>query len=214
MDAYLHILRKRQQAFPTVYIQRMNLLDSQFYSMLEFQWRRIMPRDAVGKGPKNWSVLKYMWSPEDLMTVRGLLPVGNRPWHEVDAVSKIQLVQVLIPCNIGGQHWLLASVDLTVGKIHLLALFRQEVPLQIRKEQVAPLQWFLPSMLHQVGFHDARPTGEAKYEKQNRPFGVSMVSTTHVPQQTRGKTFDWSEEDMCTIREKMAVEIFCNSKPH
>ncbi|KAK3198473.1 hypothetical protein Dsin_021888 [Dipteronia sinensis] len=28
------------------------------------------------------------------------------------------------------------------------------------------------------------------------------------------KTFNWSEEDMCTIREKMTVEIFCNSKPH
>ncbi|KAK3185017.1 hypothetical protein Dsin_032303 [Dipteronia sinensis] len=183
-----------------------------------------MPHDAVGKAPKNWSVLKYRWSSEDLMIVHGLLSVGNRPWHEVDAV--------LIPCNIGGQYWLMASVDLTLGKIHLLDSFRQEVPLQIRKEQVAPLWWFLSSMLHQVGFHDARLTGEVKYEKRNRPFGVSMVSTTHVPQQTRRgncgahtlrlmeyvmanrKTFDWSEEDMCTLREKMAVEIFCNSKPH
>ena len=25
-------------------------------------------------------------------------------------------------------------------------------------------------------------------------------------------TFDWSEADMPTIREKMAVEVFCNSK--
>ncbi|KAK3212565.1 hypothetical protein Dsin_017271 [Dipteronia sinensis] len=125
-----------------------------------------------------------------------LLLVGNQPWHEVDAV--------LIPCNIGGQHWLVASVDLTVGKIHLLDPFRQEVPLQIRKEQVAPLQWFLPSMLHQVGFHDARPTGEVKYEKQNMPFGVLAKRVT----------FDWSEDDMGTIREKMAVEIFCNSKLH
>ncbi|KAK3211963.1 hypothetical protein Dsin_016669 [Dipteronia sinensis] len=56
-----------------------------FQSMLEFQWRRIMPRDVVGKAPKNWSVLKYMWSLEDPLTVHGLLPVENRPWHEVDA---------------------------------------------------------------------------------------------------------------------------------
>ncbi|KAK3185064.1 hypothetical protein Dsin_032350 [Dipteronia sinensis] len=165
---------------PVTWFHRLqtNFMKLEDTSMLEFQWQRIMPRDAVGKAPKNWSVLKYIWSPEDLLTVRGFLPVGNRPWHEVDAV--------FIPCNIGGQHWLVASVDLTVGKIHLLDPFRQEVPLQIRKEQVAPLRWFLPSMLHQVGFHDARPTGEAKYEKRNRPFGVSMVSTTHVPQQTRG----------------------------
>ncbi|KAK3188753.1 hypothetical protein Dsin_028314 [Dipteronia sinensis] len=125
--------------------------------MLEYQWRRIMPPDAVSKALKNWSVLKYKWSPEDLMTVRGLLPSGNLPWHKVDAV--------LIPSNIGGQHWLLASVDLTVEKIHLLDPFRQEVPLQIRKEQVAPLRWFLPSMLHQVGFNDARPEG--KYDVYN-----------------------------------------------
>jgi hypothetical protein len=26
-------------------------------------------------------------------------------------------------------------------------------------------------------------------------------------------TFDWSEDEMATIREKMAVEVFCNSKP-
>ena len=25
-------------------------------------------------------------------------------------------------------------------------------------------------------------------------------------------TFDWSEDDMTTIREKMAVEVYCNSK--
>ncbi|KAK3225082.1 hypothetical protein Dsin_004944 [Dipteronia sinensis] len=173
-----------------------NFMELEDMSMLEFQWRRIMPPDAV----------------------------GSRPWHEVDAV--------LIPCNICGQHWLVASVDPTVGKIHLLDPFRQEVPLQIRKEQVASLRWFLPSMLYQVGFHDARSTGEAKYEKRNRPFGVSMVSTTHMPQQTRGgncgahtlrlmeyvlanrETFDWSEDDMCTIREKIAMEIFCNSKLH
>ncbi|KAK3193086.1 hypothetical protein Dsin_024396 [Dipteronia sinensis] len=192
--------------------------------MLEYQWRRIMPRDSVGKAPKNWSVLKYMWSPDNLITVRGLLPSENRPWHEVDAV--------LIPCNIGGQHWLMASVDLTVGKIHLLDLFRQEVPIQINKKQVAPLRWFLPSILHHVGFQDARPRGETMYEKRNRPFEVSMVSITYVPQQTRGgncgahtlrlieyvlanrETFIWSEDDMGTIREKMNVELFCNSKPY
>ena len=26
------------------------------------------------------------------------------------------------------------------------------------------------------------------------------------------KVFDWTEEDMGTIREKMAVEVFCNSQ--
>ncbi|KAK2634208.1 hypothetical protein Ddye_029000 [Dipteronia dyeriana] len=138
------------------------------------------------------------------------------------------MTKVLIPCNISHQHWLPASVDLTVGMIHLLDPFRQQDPLHIKKQQVPPLKWFFPSMMHQVGFHNARPRGQPKYDKRNRPFGVTVVSTSHVPQQTRGgncdahtlrlieyvlanlKTFNWSEDDMSTIQEKMALEVFCN----
>jgi hypothetical protein len=30
---------------------------------------------------------------------------------------------------------------------------------------------------------------------------------------TNRDTFDWSDTNMATIREKMAVEVFCNSRP-
>ncbi|KAK2661928.1 hypothetical protein Ddye_000502 [Dipteronia dyeriana] len=104
----------------------MELFDT---SLLEYQWDRKMLRDA-DKEVKTlgWKVLKYRWSADDLMTVRGLLPVGNRPWHEVDKVH--------ISCNVGRQHWLLASVDLTTRVIHILDLFRQGVTVSIRKRQV------------------------------------------------------------------------------
>ncbi|KAK2634631.1 hypothetical protein Ddye_029423 [Dipteronia dyeriana] len=59
MDAYLHILRKHQRGFPTMYNQRINVLDTQFYSR---------------------------WLEEDLQTVHGATTSGNRPWHEVDLV--------------------------------------------------------------------------------------------------------------------------------
>ncbi|KAI9162106.1 hypothetical protein LWI28_023914 [Acer negundo] len=42
MDAYLHILRKRQRYYSTVYGPRINIQDSQFYSWLLNDWERLM----------------------------------------------------------------------------------------------------------------------------------------------------------------------------
>ncbi|KAK2638613.1 hypothetical protein Ddye_026408 [Dipteronia dyeriana] len=132
--------------------------------LLEYQWEKIMPRGVDGEVKTlGWKVLQYMWSAEDLRTVRGYLPVGTRSWHEVD--------MVLIPCNIGRQHWLVASVDLIARMIHILDLFRQEVPVSIRKRQVWPLRWFLPSILHQFAFHDDMPPSRKKFKRENMAFG-------------------------------------------
>ncbi|KAI9196299.1 hypothetical protein LWI28_022753 [Acer negundo] len=181
MDTYLHILRKRQRYYSTVYGPRINIQDSQFYSWLLNDWERLMGSGA-DKPRRSWSMFKHQWSTEDLAVVRGLVPVGTKPWNEVDVV--------LIPCNLGRTHWSLASVDLTTGGIYLMDPFRQE----------------------------------------NKPFPLNIVSRDRVPQQDRGgncgahtlrlieylaankDTFDWSENEMGTIREKMAVEVYCNSK--
>ncbi|KAI9174562.1 hypothetical protein LWI28_019242 [Acer negundo] len=72
-----------------------------------------------------WSSQKQNWSDEDLTVVRGQLPLGNLPWHNVDSV--------LIPCNLGRTHWVLASIDLTAGNIYLFDPYRQEVPFSHRK---------------------------------------------------------------------------------
>ncbi|KAK2655507.1 hypothetical protein Ddye_008559 [Dipteronia dyeriana] len=113
--------------------------------------------------------------------------------------------------------------------IHILDPFRQEVPVNTRKRQVLPLRWFLPSMLHQSGFHDDMPPGREKFKRENMAFGVSLQSKKALPQQQQSGNcgaytlrlieyilvdriqYDWTKDDMPTIREKMTVEVFCNT---
>ncbi|KAK0582713.1 hypothetical protein LWI29_028780 [Acer saccharum] len=96
--------------------------------------------------------------------------------------------------------------------------------------QLACLKYFLPSMLHVVDFHGHRRRRDMTYALSNRAFTFYYVSADRVPQQDTGgncgshtlrlieylaanrDTFDWSKNDMTTIREKMAVKVFCNSK--
>ncbi|KAK4844594.1 hypothetical protein QYF36_022126 [Acer negundo] len=221
MDAYLHILRKRQRYYSTVYGPRINILDSQFYSWLLNDWERLMGSGA-DKPRHSWSLFKHQWSINDLKVIRGLVMAGTKPWNEVDVV--------LIPCNLGRTHWALASVDLTTRSIYLMDPFRQEVPFRYRKTQLVCLRSFLPSMLHAVDFHGRRRRGDMTYTLQNKPFPLNIVFRDRVPQQDRGgnygahtlrlieymaanrDTFDWLENEMGTIQEKLAVEVFCNSK--
>ncbi|KAK2655264.1 hypothetical protein Ddye_008316 [Dipteronia dyeriana] len=178
MDAYLHILRKCQLFFQNVYSQMVNILDTQFFSFLEHQYRKMMPRDSCGEiTTAQWTILRSWWKDDDLTNVLGGAPIGCRLWHEVD--------MVLIPCNIGRQHWLPVTVDLTCGKMFIVDPWRQEVPVHIQKQQVAPLHYFMPSMLHQAGFHTARPTELEKFDKTNKPFSVSVVSEKRIPEQKK-----------------------------
>ncbi|KAK4851712.1 hypothetical protein QYF36_017745 [Acer negundo] len=165
---------------------------------------------GVAAPPKEWSMLKHKWHDDDLKMVRGLVPSGNRLWHAVD--------WVMIPCNLGCNNWVLASVDLTQGKIYLLDQFRQKVTWEYRNKQVACLHWFIPSMLHQVEFHSNRTKDDVTYSLSKKAFRMSIMDGSRgVPQQHQGahtlilaeylsankKEFDWKEEDMGTIREKM-----------
>ncbi|KAK0593542.1 hypothetical protein LWI29_038421 [Acer saccharum] len=176
MDAYLNILRKRQRAYPDVYTPRVNLLHTQFFSYLKIQWRQIFGPRVEGKPPTAWKMLEHKWPTEDLKMVRGIIPYGSRPWHEVD--------YVLIPCNLGREHWVLASLDLREGKIFLLDSFRQQVPWEHRLKQVACLRWFIPSMLHQIGFHDSRKADDTTYKLSKSAFRMSILDGRHgVPQQ-------------------------------
>ncbi|KAK2658296.1 hypothetical protein Ddye_004829 [Dipteronia dyeriana] len=98
-----------------------------------------------------WNVLRSWWKDDDLTTVLGGAPLGYRSWHEVD-----------------------------MEDVHSRPL-EQEVPVHIRKQQVAPLRYFMHSMLNQVGFHTARPTELEKFDKTNKPFSVSVVSEKRIP---------------------------------
>ncbi|KAI9159883.1 hypothetical protein LWI28_002849 [Acer negundo] len=181
-----------------------NFMELEDTSWLCNYWDRKM-ENGSNRPRTGWSSQKQNWSDEDLMVV-------------------------LIPCNLGRTHWALASIDLTAGNIYLFNPYRQEVPFSHRKMQLACLRYFVPSMLHAVNFHNHRRRGDRTYSKTTRAFTFYYVSADRVPQQATGgncgphtlklteylaanrDTFDWSKNDMTTIREKMAVEVFCNSK--
>ncbi|KAK4838632.1 hypothetical protein QYF36_015209 [Acer negundo] len=153
IDAYLLILWKRQRAYPNVYAQRVNVLDSQFYvnfytSWLDIQWGQMFD-SGVATPPKEWSLLKHEWHDNDLKT---------------------------------------------------------------------------------TGFHSNRMKDDVTYKLSKKAFRMSIIDESHrVPQPNQGgncgayslrlvdyllankKEFDWKEEDMGTIWEKIDVEVFCNS---
>ncbi|KAK2642038.1 hypothetical protein Ddye_023801 [Dipteronia dyeriana] len=198
----------------TIWFHRMqtNFMDLDDKSYLEHQYKKMMPRDTRGEITTAWwNVLRLWWKDDDLTTVLGGAPIGCRPWHEVD--------MVLIPCNIGCQHWLLVTVDLICGKMFIVDPWRQQVPVHIRKQQVAPLCWFVPSMLYQAGFYTVRPTGLEKFARRislsQSAWGNCGPHTLRLIEYLLAdrKDFDWSEGDMGIIREMMTVEIFSNFRP-
>ncbi|KAI9157217.1 hypothetical protein LWI28_018676 [Acer negundo] len=156
------------------------------FSVLYIQWGQMFD-SGVDAPPNEWSLLKHKWHDDDLKTVQGLALSGNRPWHAVD--------WVMIPCNLGRNHWVLVSVDLIEGKIYLLDPFKQE-----------------------VGFHSNRTKDDVTYKLSKKAFsdehhgrilGNCGAHTLRLAEYllANKKEFDWKEEDMGTIREKMAVEV-------
>ena len=72
-----------------------------------------------------WSSLKQRWSEEDLTVVRGRLPLGNIPWHNVDFVSvylyifSIKVlkknVTLIAQCWNTYRFWFRAILDVRIG---------------------------------------------------------------------------------------------------
>ncbi|KAK0570610.1 hypothetical protein LWI29_003944 [Acer saccharum] len=210
IDAYLKIVRRRQRLHPTVYGSRINILDSQFFTLLDHQWDRIGTGEER-KPPSGWSVFGQTWSRDELAVVRGELPLGIRPWHDVDIV--------LIPCNVGGMHWVMASIDLQFGHILVFDSFRREIPFRHRNAQFACLRYLLPFQLYTVHFHRNRQPGDKTYKKKDGPFRMLFVGNcgAHTLKMieyltANRDTFDWTEADMPIIRQKMAIEVYCNSR--
>ena len=99
-------------------------------------------------------------------------------------------VQVLIPCNLGRTHWVLASVCLKDGRIYLLDPNRQSVLWEHRRQQVSHLRYFIPSMLHQVHFHTCRKATDETYKASKSAFRMSIMDRKDgVPQQDQGYDF-------------------------
>ncbi|KAK3227239.1 hypothetical protein Dsin_007101 [Dipteronia sinensis] len=136
-------------------------------------------------------------------------------------------IKLLIPMNVGGGHWLMASVELTLRSIRLYDPWQQEVQYEIRNQQVACLRYSLPLMLNQIGFYKKRRGKNTTMSPE--PFHMVVVSKHNIPQQKTGgncgahtlaliehivakrKKFNWTDDQMPQMRQKMAVEVFSNS---
>ena len=92
-------------------------------------------------------------------------------------------IQLLIPVNVGGGHWLMAKVELTLRSIRLYDPMGQPIEYQVRNQQLACLRWFLPSMLDQIGFYKKKRKGTTMNPD---PFHMVLVTPQNIPQQTIG----------------------------
>ncbi|TXG57102.1 hypothetical protein EZV62_018415 [Acer yangbiense] len=177
-------------------------------------WEEMMPAGTTDKPSEEWPVLSYKWTAEQIAWARGKNVGGCRPWNEVDTL--------LISVNVGGGHWLMAKVGLTLRSIRLYDPVGQPVEYQVRNQQLACLRWFLPSMLNQICFY--------KNTNMNPdPFHMELVPPHNFTQQKTGgncgaltlaliehtvakrKKLNWTDEQMPHMRLKMAVEVFSNS---
>ncbi|KAK1571685.1 hypothetical protein Q3G72_021308 [Acer saccharum] len=66
-----------------------------------------------------------------------------------------------------------------------------EVPFKHKNAQVACLRYLLPSMLNAVHFHRNIRYGDKTYKLKDGPFQMRFVSTDRVPQQDKGKRFNF-----------------------
>ncbi|TXG46356.1 hypothetical protein EZV62_028144 [Acer yangbiense] len=166
----------------------------------------------------NGQCLSYKWTAEQIAWARGKNVGGCRPWNEVDTL--------LIPVNVGGGHWLMAKVGLTLRSIRLYDPVGQPVEYQVRNQQLACLRWFLPSMLNQICFLQKKRKGT---NMNPDPFHMELVPPHNFTQQKTGgncgaltlaliehtvakrKKLNWTDEQMPHMRLKMAVEVFSNS---
>ncbi|KAK3198444.1 hypothetical protein Dsin_021859 [Dipteronia sinensis] len=93
---------------------------------------------------------------------------------------------LLVPCNVGGYHWIIAHIDLVSWSIHLYDPFQHEVPFEHRNKQVAYLSWLLPSMLSQAGFYTNRKSDQPICKVEAANIHMAIVPKSLVPQQSRG----------------------------
>ncbi|TXG69532.1 hypothetical protein EZV62_004467 [Acer yangbiense] len=94
-------------------------------------WEQMMPAETTDKPFEEWPVLFYKWTAEQIAWAREKNVSGYHPWNEVDTL--------LILVNVGGGHWLMAKVELTLRSIRLYDLWGQEVEYQVCNQQVACL---------------------------------------------------------------------------
>ncbi|KAK0599336.1 hypothetical protein LWI29_004366 [Acer saccharum] len=162
-----------------------------------------MPAGTTDKPSEEWPVLSYKWTAEQIAWARGKNVGGCRPWNEVDTL--------LIPVNVGGGHWLMAKVGLTLRSIRLYDPVGQPDEYQVRNQQLACLRWFLPSMLNQICFYKKKRKGT---NMNPDPFHMELIPPHNFSQQQTGlkhlrieSTERREEEDSSVVVGKLEVVV-------
>ncbi|KAK0592588.1 hypothetical protein LWI29_021778 [Acer saccharum] len=116
-------------------------------------WEEMMLAGTTDKPSEELPVLSYKWTAEQIAWARGKNVGGCRPWNEVDTL--------LIPVNVGGGHWLMAKVGLTLRSIRLYDPVGQPDEYQVRNQQLAYLSEKNP-------FVKAVPSSKTKPKKSKK----------------------------------------------
>ncbi|KAL5739689.1 hypothetical protein ACOSQ2_028869 [Xanthoceras sorbifolium] len=151
-----------------------------------------------------------------LRYVHGERPEGSRPWWEID--------NLLMPVNVDGYHWVLATVNLVERKVRIYDSLCQETDPSFRKQYVSPLAHLLPSLMYNGAYFEHKGR-----QVQVTPFACKRLGPDTVPQQ-RGaghcgvftlvfaeyiiahrQKFDFNAKQMKALRKKMSIDIFANS---
>ncbi|KAK2659165.1 hypothetical protein Ddye_005698 [Dipteronia dyeriana] len=188
MDAYLHILWKCQLAYPNVYNQRINILDSQFYSWLYIQWERIMPSGVVGKPLKGWSVLKYKWSAKDLMV----------HWILASVDLKVEKIYLLDPYK-QKVTWHTRNDQVTCLRLFLTSMLHQfEFYDKRRRDDTT---YDLVDRTFQMSIMSISRVPQ--WTTGGNCDANTLRLTEHLLAEK--DTLDWSEDNMSNIRENMVM---------
>ncbi|KAK3210440.1 hypothetical protein Dsin_015146 [Dipteronia sinensis] len=186
VDAYINLLCKRKQdpvqgqSSPC----KVAVLDCAFFESLSSIWRKFQPNfhRPLPKPfyPKDFEV------PTDLIIyATGEKPAWGTPWADVD--------DVLVPCNLGDNHWVLCVVRLNDW---VITIFDSNAHLQpnyprYREHQVLPLRRLFPLICKASGYYD----------------GLEYVMKNKDP------NFDFNQDNIPAFRKQMARDIFANSLP-
>ncbi|TXG64074.1 hypothetical protein EZV62_011068 [Acer yangbiense] len=156
------------------------IVDVPWFTNMVNWWEEMMPAGTTDKPSEEWPVLSYK-----IAWVRGKNVGGCRPWNEVDTL--------LIPVNVGGGHWLMAKVGLTLRSIHLYDPVGQPVEYQVRNQQLACLRKFTSC--------------KSLYSGNCGALTLALIEHTVA----KRKKLNWTDEQMPHMRLKMAVKVFSNS---
>ena len=144
--------------------------------------------------------LNYQPSSDILRHVTGSQLLYPQPWWQLDSVSCwkwccVVIIlsnsrnnlhrfykQVLIPCHVNDDHWLLCHVLLKEGKVRVYdSLNERRSGYSPRLKDIRGLLYLLPSVLKHAGYYE-----HMKMDPHGTPFTAQSMHSDLIPQQDDG----------------------------